>query len=427
MFSYSPFQVYRCCQHNVSHGWPYYAEELWLATHDRGLCASLYAASEVNAKVADGANARIIEQTDYPFSDTITFKVGLSRPVQFPLYLRIPRWCEQASLKVNGKKISFKAKPMSYAVVNRPWKDGDVVTLQLPMAISVKKWERNNNAVSVNYGPLTFSLKIGEKWTRYGSSDNWPEWEVSPTSAWNYGLVLNERNPARSFEVVHKQGIVAENPFTSDTAPIELRAKARKIPAWEADKFGLAGKLQPSPARSDEPVEPVNLIPMGAARLRISSFPVIGTGKAAHEWTHAKAVPVHASHVFANDSVEAMVDNIEPKDSHDKSIPRFTWWDHRGATEWVEYGFAKPTKVSSVEVYWFDDEPTGGCRAPQSWKLFYRVGEAWVAVEQPSELTTHLNKYNKVSFKPVETTGIRIEAQLRPGFSAGILEWKVRE
>ena len=54
MFSYSPFERYRCCQHNVSHGWPYYAEELWLATADRGLCASLYAASEVSAKVGDG-------------------------------------------------------------------------------------------------------------------------------------------------------------------------------------------------------------------------------------------------------------------------------------------------------------------------------------------------------------------------------------
>jgi len=164
---------------------------------------------------------------------------------------------------------------------------------------------------------------------------------------------------------------------------------------------------------------------MGAARLRVSSFPLIGSGKAAHQWTRPKAVPVHASHVFANDSVEAIVDNIEPKNSHDGSIPRFTWWDHRGTSEWVEYGFAKPRKVSSVEVYWFDDGPNGGCRAPESWKLFYRVGEAWVPAEQPSALTTHLDKYNNVSFKEVETTGLRIEAQLRPGFSAGILEWKV--
>jgi hypothetical protein len=95
MFSYSPFQVYRCCQHNVSHGWPYYAEELWLATHDRGLCVSLYAASEVSATVGNGTTVKISEETDYPFSDEINFTLSVSKPVEFPLYLRIPFWCEQ--------------------------------------------------------------------------------------------------------------------------------------------------------------------------------------------------------------------------------------------------------------------------------------------------------------------------------------------
>ena len=71
MFSFSPYEVYRCCQHNVSHGWPYYAEELWLTTPDRGLCASLYAASEVTAQVGDGSTIKVSEETDYPFSDTV--------------------------------------------------------------------------------------------------------------------------------------------------------------------------------------------------------------------------------------------------------------------------------------------------------------------------------------------------------------------
>lgn len=427
MFSYSPFQVYRCCQHNVSHGWPYYAEELWLATHDRGLCASLYAASDVTAKVGNGSTVTIGEETDYPFSDTINFKISASQPVQFPLYLRIPRWCEEASVKVNGKKLSLKSKPLSYAVIDREWKGGDSVTLQLPRQVSVKKWKQNHDAVSVDYGSLTFALKIGEKWTRYGNNEKWPEWEVYPTTPWNYGLVLNERNPAKSFEVVQTKRSLPDNPFTPDSVPIELRAKARKIPAWGPDKFNLAGKLQASPARSDEPVETVTLIPMGAARLRISSFPLASNSRNANEWTRPKAVPVHASHVFANDSVEAMIDNIEPKNSHDGSIPRFTWWDHRGTTEWVEYGFASPRKVSFVAVYWFDDQPNGGCRAPQSWKLFYRVGEGWVPVDGATQFTTQLDKYNRVTFKPVETTGLRIEAQLQPTFSAGILEWKIGE
>jgi hypothetical protein len=289
MLSYSPFEVYRCCQHNVSHGWPYYAEELWLATADRGLCASLYAASEVRAKVGDGAIVKISEETDYPFSDLITLKISAPQPVEFPLYLRIPRWCEKPSAKINGTKISLTARPLSYAVMARQWKDGDTVTLQLPMQINVRKWQKNHNAVSVDYGPLTFSLRIGEKWTRYGTNETWPEWEVFPTTSWNYGLVLNERNPGKSFEIVKQPGALAPNPFQPDTAPIALRAKAKKIPAWKMDALGLAGKLQESPARSDEPTETITLIPMGAARLRVSSFPVIGAGKSANEWIEPKA------------------------------------------------------------------------------------------------------------------------------------------
>src|SRR4051812_2678929 len=425
MFSYSPFEVYRCCQHNVSHGWPYYAEELWLATHDRGLCVALYAASEVKATVGEGTTVRIVEQTDYPFSDTVTLSIASEGSAKFPLYLRIPQWCDEPVIRVNGRKLSFQAKPASYAVVDRTWNNGDTATLKLPMRVSVKQWPRNHDAVSVDYGPLTFTLRIGEKWIRYGDNQNWPEWELYPTTAWNYGLVLNDRNPARSFEVVHKKGPLPENPFTPDSAPIELRAKARKIPSWQPDKFGLAGKLQSSPAFSSEPVETVSLIPMGAARLRIASFPVASNSRNAHEWTLPQPVLVHASHVFANDSVEALVDGIEPKSSRDGSIPRFTWWDHRGGTEWVERGFAKPQQVSSTSVYWFDDSPNGGCRTPQSWKVFYRIGEAWLPVEEASAAGTQVNAYNRMTFKPVETTGLRIEVQLQSNFSGGILEWKV--
>ncbi|HXT40390.1 MAG TPA: beta-L-arabinofuranosidase domain-containing protein, partial [Candidatus Angelobacter sp.] len=377
MFSYSPFEVYRCCQHNVSHGWPYYAEELWLASTDHGLCASLFAASEVTAKVGDGRTVRISEETDYPFSDTITLKFSTAQPVKFPLHLRIPGWCQGASARVNGRSVSLKTKPLSHAMIEREWKDGDLVTLKLPMRIAVRRWEKNHDAASVNYGPLTFSLKIGERWTRYGGTDAWPEREVHPTTAWNYGLVLNARNPAKSFEVVKRSGPLAANPFTPETAPVALRARVKKIPQWKTDRYGLAGKLQDSPVRSGEPVETVTLIPMGAARLRISSFPVIGSGSSAHDWNGEKASAVSASHCFERDTVEAAIDGVEPKSSNDHNIPRFTWWDHRGTVEWIERGFVKPRKVSAVEVYWFEDGPAGGCRVPKSWKLLHKTRDVW--------------------------------------------------
>ena len=274
LFTYSP-HLYRCCQHNVAMGWPFYAEELWLATGDRGLCASLYAASEVKAKVGDGTEVKVVEETDYPFSDTIRLKLSLPKPVRFPLYLRVPRWSGTPVLSINGKAVEAQAEPLSYLVVEREWADGDTVGLQLPMRVRVRTWAKNKNSVSVDYGPLTFSLKIGERWQRYGGSDAWPEQEVFPTTPWNYGLMLDAKDAAKSFELVRHEGPLARQPFTPETAPLLLRAKARRIPAWQLDKNGLLEVLPPSPVQSSEPVEVVTLIPMGAARLRISAFPTI--------------------------------------------------------------------------------------------------------------------------------------------------------
>jgi len=281
--SYSPFKVYRCCQHNVSHGWPYFAENLWLATADNGVCVSLYAASQVDAKVGDGTPVKIALDTDYPFDQTLRFKVSRTKEVRFPLYLRVPRWSGKPVVAIDGARKSPDGDG-PYLRIEKTWKDGDTFSVEFPAGMNVHIWEKNKNAASISYGPLEFSLKIGERWQRYGGTDEWPEWEVFPTTPWNYGLVLDERDPARSLQVTRKPGPIAEQPFTPDAAPIEIRAPAKKIPGWKMDKTGLVGVLQASPVKSDEPVETIALIPMGAARLRISMFPTIGTGPAAHEW-----------------------------------------------------------------------------------------------------------------------------------------------
>ncbi len=428
MFTYSPFEVYRCCQHNVSHGWPYYAEELWLATHDNGLCASLYAASEVSAKVGEGKQVTISEETDYPFGETVTFKIKTATgSATFPLYLRIPLWATGARVAVNGKSLKFKAQPRCFLMLNREWKAGDTVVLTLPMKVAVRVWEKNQNAASIHYGPLSFSLAIAENWEKYGNRNaQWPEWQVKPASPWNYGLLLDPKNPARGIRVKKvKQQQLPSQPWTAQAVPIALRAKGQKIPSWTLDRLNMVPKLQPSPVRSDEPVEDLTLIPMGAARLRISLFPVIGTGKEAHEWSNRPSM-LGASHCFDNDSVEAVNDGVVPTDSSDTSIPRFTWWDHRGSKEWIEWNFPKAQTVSSVEVYWFDDTGKGGhCALPQAWTLLCKRNGQWAAPKNPSAFGAQPDTFNRLTFEPVSCEGLRIEVQLQPGSSGGILEWRI--
>lgn len=421
---------YRCCPHNYGQGWPYFAEEMWLATAGNGLCASMYGPSEVTAKVgAAGSTVTVVEDTDYPFGETVTLRLavpGQPDGVAFPLWLRIPGWCRGATVAVDGRSVAVRPDPGRYVVLDRTWRDRDTVTLRLPMAVTARTWQRNVDSVTVRRGPLAYSLAIGERYDAGTGGDGdpvdpeWPMYEVRPTTPWNYGLDLDPARIARSVEVRTRSGPVPANPFTRGTVPVELTAPARRLPGWTTDEDDMVRHLQPSPARSVEPVERVTLVPMGAARLRITSFPVVGQGGAGHEW----AVP-SASHVFDGDLLDAVNDGLEPRISFEQDMPRLTFWDHLGTTEWVQYDYAQPVGLSSSSVYWFDDTGQGRCRTPLSWRLSYRQGDTWVPVGNPSVYSTYADAWNTVSFDPVRTTAVRLEVRLRPTWSAGVLEWRV--
>lgn len=286
MVNYSP-HLYRCCQHNVAMGWPYYAENLWQASADNGLVAWMYASSQVTAQVGDmGADVVFDEETNYPFDGRVTLRVtSLSQDItRFPLYLRVPGWCSGIELSVNGEVIDLSALDDisgMYVRIEREWAAGDVIVVEYAMRISLTEWPRTGS-VSVNRGPLTYSLRINERWQKCGGTERWPEWEVLPESAWNYGLIVDRENPAKAFTVgrVHAP---ADQPWTLDAAPVELKAQGQRIPQW-----GLQNEtvqvLQPSPVWSDEPVEELTLIPLGCARLRIACIPTIGDGPMAWRW-----------------------------------------------------------------------------------------------------------------------------------------------
>jgi len=274
MLYYDPW-YHRCCQHNVAFGWPFFTENLWMASTDNGLAAVLYAPSRVSATVGDGARARITEKTDYPFGETVELTVSLDRSAKFPLTLRIPAWCDRARVSVNGAVTGVRPHRGSWVVIDRAWKEGDVVRLDLPQEVTVRVWRDNGNTVSVERGPLTYALKIGERWEKSGGTDAWPSYEVFPTTPWNYGLVVDTAHPAASVEVVRGRSAAEGQPFAPGSAPLELRVRARRIPGWRQESNGLIGQIPGSPLREETPVETVTLIPMGCERLRVTVFPRI--------------------------------------------------------------------------------------------------------------------------------------------------------
>jgi hypothetical protein len=189
---------------------------------------------------------------------------------------------------VNGQSVQVEAVPGRYLRLEREWSSGDSITIAMPMRLSLTTWPRTGS-VTVDRGPLSYSVKIGERWQRYGGTEEWPEWEVFPTTPWNYGLVLVGQ-PLEAVFSVKENGPVAAQPWTPQAAPLEITARAKRLPNWGLENETVA-ELQPSPIKSREPIESITLIPLGCARLRMACLPVIGEGEDAREWEQTPPPP----------------------------------------------------------------------------------------------------------------------------------------
>ena len=289
MLSMSPFSS-RCCQHNHGMGWPYYAEHLVMATSDNGLATMLYADNETKALVADGKEIKLTETTHYPFDEAVRLTISTDDAVKFPLYLRVPAWADNIELKVNGAPQNVESSAGKYVRIDREWKDGDMVELMMPMTLTADVWQQNKGSVSVNYGPLTLSLKIEEITEAHDSRDKefvqddshwqdgvdaslWPCYVLKPGSDWNYALKVDRQNLPIGFSVRKKEWPADDFPFTIESVPLEFTAVGVKIPSWGYDATGMTDLLPTKYVERSEEETPLPLVPMGVARLRISAFP----------------------------------------------------------------------------------------------------------------------------------------------------------
>ncbi|MHB8897126.1 MAG: glycoside hydrolase family 127 protein [Thermoguttaceae bacterium] len=403
----SPWFGCSCCPSNVVRFLPSIPGYVY-AVGTKGLYVNLFLAGKGTIDLG-GEPVEVVQETDYPWSGKVRMTVSPKAARQFALRVRIPAWVRgqvlpsdlyryedptpaQWSLQVNGQAVDAPLAD-GYAVLDRPWKPGDVVELAMSMpvrrVVANAEIEHDRGRIAVERGPLVYCIEGADH-------------DGSVREMWladNLELAPEHRSEMLGGVTVLKGEASAV--YRSEDGTVRSRPKGMTMIPYYAWCHRGANEM-------------VVWIPQSANDAVVPPLPTIaGTSR------------VSASHTWDADHAAALNDQAEPKSSNDHEIPRFTWWDHRGTSEWVQYDLAKPTKVSKVSVYWFDDTGRGQCRVPQSWKLLYRQGETWKPVETSSPLGTDKDKFIEVGFTPVETDGLRIEVQLQPQVSGGILEWKV--
>jgi len=273
---------YPCCTANMHQGWPKFVQNLWYVTPDKGLAALVYSSSQVTALVASGESVTFREETNYPFDETIRFTLTLDekdRSVGFPFHLRIPAWCKKGTITINGT-VWNELAGNQIAVIDRTWQSGDVVELTLPMHIFTNTWFENSK--SVERGPLTYALKIGEeaKTVRndkdpvaYGASYS----EIRPITPWNYGLIDTKDDQLETQYTVEKKASVSSFPWNPENAPLQIRTKGRRIPSWQLynDMTGILPYSFIYGLETAKEEDELILIPYGCTNLRISQFPIV--------------------------------------------------------------------------------------------------------------------------------------------------------
>ena len=282
---FGTFSGYPCCYSNMHQGWPKFVQNLWYATADNGLAALAYSPSEVTAKVGKGVEVKMMQETYYPMNDRIRFSLNILtkkvKAVDFPFHVRIPSWCKEAAITVNGQ-LYQTVKGGKIEVIHRIWNDGDVVELNLPMGIKIDDtW--HEKSISVQRGPLVYALRIEEDWIKKEFDTNEKKqfgdsyWEIKPKTPWNYGIVQFDWNKLDEvFEVQVNEEKMKNNFFWNlENAPIEIKVKGKAIPSW-----GLYNEMAgPQPFSvsgwRNVPEEDITLIPYGCTTLRISQFPVV--------------------------------------------------------------------------------------------------------------------------------------------------------
>jgi len=402
----SPWFDCACCPSNVVRFVPSIPGYAYAVAGDR-LYVNLFIGGSATVKMGD-RTVQVKQETRYPWDGAVKITVDPPAAGKFAVYVRIPGWARNqvvpsdlyrytdksdaaAKIMVNGQAVALDIEK-GFARLDREWKKGDVIELDLPMpvrrVVAHAKVADDAGRVALERGPIVFCAE---------GPDN------------KDGRVLNLMVPDQA----------------------ALRSEFRKdllggVQVVLGKAVAVVRKEDGTPVAGEE--QDFLAIPNYAWAHRQPSQMAVWL---AREVKAAKPLPgptiafTSKVTVSSGAGIEALNDQLEPRSSIDHSNPYFHWWPHKGTKEWVQYDFRRPEKVAAVDVYWFDDTGIGECRLPRSWSLKAKVKGEWRNVPNPGGYGVMKDVYNRTTFDPIEAEGLRLEVQLQDKWAAGIHEWRV--
>jgi DUF1680 family protein len=396
-----------CCITNMTRFLPSMPGYIYAQDRD-GIYINLFAADSATITLP-ATKLGIVQETAYPWDGKITIHVDPAVRCSFAIRVRIPGWASgkanpgdlytfirdsisSVPVSVNGQRVSY-AMVKGYAVINRSWRKGDKVTIDLPM--DVQKVGANSLVKADKYrmalqrGPVVYCLE-----------------GVDQSDSTVQSIVLDSNAAVRAVYVPEKLNGITELVTTGYMVTKDPKGKTppsqtvTAIPYYSWDNRG-SGEMEV-------------WIPYKADAARPKPEPTIAS--------KAKASGSHNSKLM----LKALNDQYEPADSKDQSTNYLHWWPLKDTIEWVQYDFDKAYTLSESKVYWYDDKPWGGCALPASWELLYKKGDEWVPVKATTPYEIAKDKYDTVQFEPVTTTALRMMVRLPKNDASGIHEWIVK-
>jgi DUF1680 family protein len=371
---------------------------------------NLFMASSADIKLDNGRTLQIVQDTRYPWDGAVKMTVNPDQAVTATIHVRIPGWAHDqpvpgdlyhfadkspaaVTLKVNGRKVPATLDK-GYVALNHTWKKGDTIELNLPMpvrrVIANPQVAADRGRVAIERGPIVFAAEWAD------NADGRVRNLMLPDSA----KLTAEFRPAllNGVEVVKGTAVSLASDGQGRINRTQQDFTAIPYYAWANRGKG----------------EMIVWLPSSEQTARPTPWPTI-----------ASAAIVTVSRPPHGGPATAIQDAEEPTAADPGT--HFDWWNTRGTTEWVQYTFDKAHSVSHSEVFWFDDSAQGGgCAVPASWRLLYLDNHnEWQPVVNTAPYGVEKGAYNRVAFRPLTTTAMRLEVRIQDKISTGIDKWRV--